>query len=396
MLDVADVRARASSCLAPGTSDRLGIEVEWIVVDPTDPLRCVSAEETRVAAGTEPLPGGGAITIEPGGQLELSAAHRTDARSAVDVMELDADALKARCAAAGLELAEVGLDPLRATTRSLLLPRYEAMQTVFDAVGPSPMRMATGTASVQLNVDFGDDPMRVWRLAGLLGPMMLAAFANSPIQHGRPTGWKSTRQLMWYTLPGGRADPVPTWNLDTWVDHVLETDVLLIRTPDGAVPITGRFSFRTWTEQGHEAGYPDLDDLDYHLTTLFPPVRPRGWVELRMIDCVAADGRAAAAALATTLLRDLDAGHDAAAACLPIAGQWVEAAQHGCASPRIAAAAKTCFEIAAAATPDADLAEACREWSARYPQRGRCPADDRLDEARVDNPRGGHTAAVMA
>lgn len=391
-LAVPDVAERARRCLARGETDHIGLEVEWIVVDPTDPLRNVDASEVSAAAGTDPLPGGGRITVEPGGQLELSADHRGDVRDAVDLTDADEAELRRRCAAAGLEMHAIGLDPVRQTRRTLDLPRYEAMQAVFDAHGPSAMRLATGTASIQLNIDTGDDPMRVWRLAGLLGPVLVALFANSPVQHGRPTGWASTRQLLWSTVPGGRSRPVSTWSLDEWVARVLDTDVLFIRTDTGAVPGETGFTFRRWVEVGHELGWPTSTDLEEHLTTLFPAVRPRGWVELRMIDTVPADGRRVIATLGATLLGDPTTTADVARACLPIAGRWSVAARLGCAEPDLARSGARCLEIAAETTADADLAATCRDWAARYPHRHRSPADDRLDEWKASSSDRSTTA----
>ena len=139
---------------------------------------------------------------------------------------------------------------------------------------------------------------------------------------------------------------------------------------------------RTWIDEGHELGWPTLDDLAYHLTTLFPPVPTPGWLELRMIDArsptvVARRGRVTAA-----LLDDPDAAAVAAvrdgAGCAT-AGSTPP--QLGLARPRLAAAARTCFDAAlercrrlgAARRPPAVLP---RSTTPLRRARGRCPADD--------------------
>lgn len=370
-------------CLGPGGDHRVGVEVEWLVFDLDDPRRAIGAEESLRAADGPSLPGGGTVSVEPGGQLELNGAHGTDLAEVVATTETDASELERRCAAAGLRLVAMGLDPLRTPPRSVAAPRYRAIEVVFDRAGPSPMLMATASAGVQLNVDVGPDPLRTWRLAHLIGPVLVALFANSPLRDGRPTGWASTRQLLWQTVPDRRAEPAPTWSLEAWADHVLDSQVLLIRTDDDAVPITEPLTFRRWIEQGHEIRRPTIDDLDYHLTTLFPPVRPRGWLELRMIDSTPARGRSVAVALAGTILRDEDAGRDAARACLPVAGRWPDAARDACSDPELATAAIRCLTIAAEACGDSRLAAACAEWSDRYPARRRSPADDALERWRT-------------
>lgn len=378
-LTLADAASHIARSLAPTDADRVGIEIEWLVIDPESPERAVTAAETTQAAVGAPLPNGGLVTVEPGGQLELSALPGDRPEDALAATEADASELHRRVTSAGLELRAIGLDPVREVPATLDLPRYRAMTEVFATVGSSPMAMATASASVQLNIDLGAAPMDRWRRAALLGPVVLACFANSPLHRGTATGWCSTRQLLWQTLPHGRAEPVPTWSLDAWIEHVLSGNVLLIRTPDGAEPILHEFCFRDWITGGHRLGYPDLDDLDYHLTTLFPPIRPRGWIEFRMIDSVDAALRTPLIGLVTTLMRHDEVADDVAAACLPIAGSWSRAARLGCRDGALAAAARRCFRIASDVCEDVGLTDACGEFVDRYVARGRCPADDRLD-----------------
>ena len=112
--------------------------------------------------------------------------------------------------AAGLSLVGSGVDPYRPPARILDLPRYAAMEEFFDRGGPWGRLMMCSTASVQVCVDAGlegDGPSGYryrWRLLHALGPVLVAAFANSPLRAGRPTGWKSTRQAVWARLDPGR------------------------------------------------------------------------------------------------------------------------------------------------------------------------------------------------
>ncbi len=365
------------------SEQRIGIEAEWIVLDAGDRTRIVAAAETADAAAG-PLPGGGRVTVEPGGQLELSADHRGGIAAALAALDGDAAVLAERCERAGLELLAVGVDPYRPPVRTLDKPRYRAMEEVFAAAGPRPMAMAASSASIQVNVDFGTDPLASWRLATAMGPVLLAMFANSPVHGGRVTGWKSTRQLYWATVPGGRGAPLPAWSVEAWVDRVLDTDVLYIESPDGtdATAAPAGFTFGHWLDAGHPLGWPTLHDLDVHLTTLFPPVRPRGWLELRMIDAVPTPSRTVACAVAAALLTHPDLAEEVIDACRPTAGRWSAAARDGLADPALAAAANTLLRLTADAI-DGDLAGAVRDWSDRYAARGRCPADDVLDSLDV-------------
>ena len=169
--------------------------------------------------------------------------------------------------------------------------------------------MMRSTAAVQVNVDLGDpaEGERRWRLAHDIGPVLIAAFANSPLAHGRPTGWRSTRLAVWFTVDPGRTAPVlsTTSGPPSWADYALAARVMFVRDAEHASQPPGRdLPFAAWIAAGHPLGWPTPEDLQYHLTTLFPPVRPRGWLELRMIDSVPDPWWRVAAAVASTLVTD--------------------------------------------------------------------------------------------
>ena len=119
------------------------------------------------------LPSGASLTVEPGGQLELSSAPAATLGELVEVTGRDLAALRDAAAAAGLELCGYGLDPLRPPRRLLDLPRYAAMEEFFDREGPWGRQMMCGTASVQVCVDAGDDSARPVRV-----PLALADAAR--------------------------------------------------------------------------------------------------------------------------------------------------------------------------------------------------------------------------
>jgi glutamate--cysteine ligase len=139
--------------------------------------------------------------------------------------------------------------------------------------------------------------------------------------------------------------------------------------------------------EGHELGYPTLEDFVYHLTTLFPPVRPKGWLELRMIDAVPDPWWQVAVAVTAALLDDPEAFAVAERTCRPVAGCWAEAAAHGLGHPALASAARTCFAAALEALPrlglDRGTVAATEAFVDRYVDRGRCPGDDVRDAWRL-------------
>jgi ergothioneine biosynthesis glutamate--cysteine ligase EgtA len=419
-------------CFKTGPPERVGVELEWLVRDLRDPALPVRAEQVAAAlapfeaeapAGEQGYPGrerrivwyrvpalgsGAAVTVEPGGQLELSSAPAVTLGDLVEVTGRDLAALRDAAAAAGLELCGCGLDPLRAPRRLLDLPRYAAMEKFFDRDGAWGRQMMCGTASVQVCLDAGEDGggesgyRSRWRLLHAIGPVLVAAFANSPLRGGRPAGWRSARQQVWAHLDPGRTR-APAAPLDgdgdprdAWAAYALDAELMCVREPgsaDWAAP--PGLTFRGWLRDGGCGTLrpPTCEDLDYHLSTLFPPVRPRGHLELRMIDAQPGDGWVVPAAVAAALAGDERAAGAALAAAEPVwegpgpgsggRDPWLRAARSGPGDPDIGRASRRCFEAAGAALgragAPAPIRQAVAEFTERYVLHDRCPADDQLE-----------------
>jgi len=253
-------------CFKTGPPERLGVELEWLARDRRDPALPVQAEQvTATLAGFGPearsdeegypgqeaqtvryqpfsLPSGASLTVEPGGQLELSSAPAATLGELIEVTGRDLAALRDAAAGAGLELCGYGLDPLRPPRRLLDLPRYAAMEEFFDREGPWGRQMMCGTASVQVCVDAGDDGgsqsgyRSRWRMLHAIGPVLVAAFANSPLRDGKPTGWRSARQQVWSNMdPGRTRAPVLDASggdpRDAWAAYALDAELMCVREP---------------------------------------------------------------------------------------------------------------------------------------------------------------------
>jgi glutamate--cysteine ligase len=400
-----------------GPPSKVGVELEWLVRDARDPALPVPAKRTfpAVADLTAPavlpdpaaLPSGSMLTTEPGGQLELSSAPASSLSECITAVRGEMTTLRQAVDRAGLRLQGYGYDPLRPPTRVLDLPRYAAMEEFFDRSGPWGRQMMCNTASVQVCLDAGQDTTATggyrwrWRLAHQLGPLLVGAFANSPLRQGKPSGWRSTRQEVWAHLDPGRTRPPPDGGRDprdTYADYALDADLMLVRregSPSWAAP--PGLTFRGWL-RGQGERRPTADDLTYHLSTLFPPVRPRGHLELRMIDAQPGeDGWVVPAAVAWALFEDPEAADSAMAAAEPLSSGnghrghnggasgnlWLRAAREGPADPEIARASQQCFEAADAAlgraNAPADIRQSVAEFTERYVLRRRCPADDQLE-----------------
>ncbi len=366
---------------------RVGVETEWHVVRAADPHAVVPLDELRKAM--RPFAGRSAVTYEPGGQLELSSPPADDIGAVVRELGADLARVEDLLVPREIELLGAGVDPRRRPHRQLVSPRYAAMEAFFDADGPHGRVMMTRTASVQVNLDNGgsaDAMEERWRRVHAIGPVLVASFASSPLACGRPTSWRSTRLANWWSMDRSRTRPVALDRpaAQAWAEYVLDARVMLVRLDDGSCqPVLDGMCMGDWIEHGNSFGHPTLDDLDYHLTTLFPPVRPRGWFELRYLDAVPAPWWPVVAAITTMLVDDDEAGALADAATAETAGRWMAAAGAGLTDDRLAAAAARCFDAALAALDrrgaDRSLRDLCAAYADRFVHRRRCPADELLD-----------------
>ncbi|MFG2748419.1 ergothioneine biosynthesis glutamate--cysteine ligase EgtA [Streptomyces xanthophaeus] len=389
-------------CFKTGPPRILGSELEWLVLDaerpwePLPPDRLAAAHDAAHA-----LPLHSRVTVEPGGQLELSSAPAIGLSACLAGLQQDLTAVRAALREQGLILQGLGSDPRRPHRRVLTSPRYDAMETYFDRTGPAGRTMMRATASVQVCVDAGQEepgPLghgRRWRMAHLLGAVLVAAFANSPAAEGPYAGWRSARQGVWSDIDRRRtlAPPLDADPRAGWTRHALDTEVMCVRSPgDGAWQVPRDLTFRSWLRSGGPRP-ATAEDLDYHLTTLFPPVRPRGHLELRMIDAQPGeDGWLVPVAVVHALFDDQEAAESAYRVAKALADSygaepsprnplWRSAARDGLADPELRSAATACFRAAAEALPrlgaDARVRDAVGAFTERYVLRGRCPADDR-------------------
>ncbi|MEV5502442.1 glutamate-cysteine ligase family protein [Nonomuraea fuscirosea] len=302
----------------------------------------------------------------------------------------------------------VGLDPVRPARRQLNRPRYDAMAAFLGL--PYGALMMCSTASIQVNLDLGARPEIRWERAHALGPVLLAAFANSPLSGGRPCGWMSGRQAVWNNLDPSRTALVPATGdpAADWAEYLLDARLMLVREDEERyLPVRDGSTFRDWLERGRVAGGgmeggarpPTAEDLAYHATTLFPPVRPRGWLEIRYLDaqhlsawpvCVAvthaliSDDRAADAAMAAVrpYQEPRESGADAEA--------WERAARCGLADPVLRRAAETCFRAALEALPrlgaGPGLVAEVAAFADRHVTTGRSPATDLMEPGPTGTP----------
>ncbi|GAA1507855.1 ergothioneine biosynthesis glutamate--cysteine ligase EgtA [Sphaerisporangium rubeum] len=380
---MADVEDFARQCFQGTPGDRIGVELEFLVFDRSDPARQVAVEEIERAL--PPMPGGSTVTFEPGGQVELSGPPG-DLPGAVCRMAADVTGMSEALDRAGLTVAGFGLDPLRRPVRQLHQERYEAMARLLGLpYGPLMMCL---TASIQVNVDLGRRPAVRWRHANMFGPVLNAAFANSPLLRGRPCGWMSGRQAVWLHLDPTRTRPLPS-DADpvaTWAAYLAGARLMPGRERRRR-PAPPRRTFGDWMRGPRlPRTAPTAADLAYHATTVFPPVRPRGWLEIRYLDALHPRWWPVCVAVTSALLLDDAAADTAAAYAEPLAGHWWQAAHAGLADRRLRGAAEGCFHAAIGALPSLGASPALvaevEEYAARHVTPGLGPAAELLLRAR--------------
>jgi len=265
-----------------------------------------------VTEGDKPialLRDGASVTLEPGGQVELSGAPHSSLEALGEEMRTNRQELKTITEGKNLVWIACGLTPVSPISDITWMPkgRYALMRAYLPQRGDLAHYMMKGTCSVQANYDFADetDCARKVRLCAGLSPLTTSIFANSPLLENRPTGFKSYRGHIWTRTdpdrtgfpPGLRAD----FSYARWVDYLLQTPMLFRKTDLGWEDAKGA-SFATWLQDGIEGTFPTWDDWELHQTSVFPEVRIKHTIEVRGADCVDPDMALAFCALFTGLL----------------------------------------------------------------------------------------------
>ncbi|MFR9752955.1 ergothioneine biosynthesis glutamate--cysteine ligase EgtA [Nocardia sp. 004] len=415
-------------CFKLGPPTLIGAELEWLTVQGersasgpaaaprpqlsvlADALGPYAPRSIAPDSPALPMPGGSRVTLEPGGQIELSSVPCGTAAHLCDRLREDAGLLRELLESRSIRTVSVAADADRRPKRLLQLPRYRAMEQSFGGIGPFGKLMMCNTAATQVSVDAGSDEAEVaarWTALYAMGPALLAAFACSPVLRGAPPGaWASQRMRAWLRLDTTRTRP-PV--LD-WADPVagygrwaLDVPLLCVRGVDGAA-VPGGDPGRGWSAPpgatfadwlsgalDDEVGRrPDTSDLDYHLTTLFPPVRASGHLEVRYIDAQPGDGWTVPVHVIDALMSAPSVVAEASVLAAPLVGRWVDAARYGLADPGIRACAVALLRLAAAHATTEHAARAI-ESAAERCLRGRTPVEAYTDSSGRAQPPGAET-----
>lgn len=381
-------------CFKLGPPQLIGAELEWLTHSRRSSPDRPDLASIAAALGPHappslapdspalPLPAGSLVTVEPGGQIELSSAPHDSAVRLCEALASDEHTLRALLSTRSVTVCADAADSRRAARRLLQLPRYRAMEQRFEEIGPFGKLMMCNTAAVQVSVDAGVDTVDVahrWKLLHAVGPALIAAFACSPRLRGIPPGdWASQRMRTWFELDRSRTLGPPgseTSSADPIGDYarwVLDVPLLCVRRDGPCWTAPPGATFADWVDGAldDEIGRrPTPADLDYHLTTVFPPVRAVGHLEVRYFDTQPGGQWRLPIAALEALLVSRDAVDAATAVAAATQGRWVDAARYGLADPELRSTAVELMDLAAAFTPDRAFAVDL-EGAARRCRRG--------------------------
>ncbi|MDG1483674.1 MAG: glutamate-cysteine ligase family protein [Myxococcota bacterium] len=262
------------------------------------------------------LKDGASITLEPGGQFELSGAPFATLAELKAEIEENRDTILRLSQGKPVVPVAIGLTPFTAIDQISWMPkgRYTIMQEYLP--GSLAHYMMKGTASVQCNYDYTDeaDCAAKVKLAAGLAPLTTALFANSPIYNGEPTGWMSYRGHIWTKTDPDRTGFPPglrdDYTHERWVDYLLAVPMMFYKRGKQWLPANGR-PFSEYMTRGFDGHFPTMDDWNLHMTSVFPEVRTKQTIEVRGADCVSLPMSVAFCALFTGLLYGRSALSDA-------------------------------------------------------------------------------------
>jgi glutamate--cysteine ligase len=238
---------------------------------------------------------GAALSLEPGGQFELSGAALQNVHETCAEVNTHRHQVREVCAEIGAGCLGLGFAPTWTLAETPVMPkgRYGIMRSYMPKVGGLGLEMMFRTCTVQANLDFGSeaDMVKKFRVGLALQPVTTALFANSPFREGRPNGFLSYRSHIWTDVDNARAGMLPFvfengFGFDRYVDYALDVPMYFLYRDGKYIDVSGKsfrdFLARKIPEVAHIQ--PMMSDWADHLTTIFPEVRLKKYLEVRGAD----------------------------------------------------------------------------------------------------------------
>ncbi|MFN3131275.1 glutamate--cysteine ligase [Roseibium sp.] len=240
--------------------------------------------------------GGGAISIEPGGQFELSGAPLDNLHQTCREANQHLAHVRQVAEPLGVGFLGIGMAPTWARADMPRMPksRYDIMTNYMPKVGSLGLDMMYRTSTIQVNLDFETeaDMVKKMRVGLALQPIATAIFANSPFTDGKPNGFKSFRAQIWTDTDMDRTGDMPFafddgFGFERYVEWALDVPMYFVKRGTEYHDVTGT-TFRAFMNGALDGKIPDarpsLGDWNNHLSTLFPDVRLKKYIEMRGAD----------------------------------------------------------------------------------------------------------------
>ena len=234
---------------------------------------------------------GATITLEPGGQFELSGANLTTVHETYAETKQHLETLSALGDKLGFYNLPIGFDPFWKREDIPWMPkeRYEYMKAWMPKKGKLGLDMMTRTSSIQVNLDFSSEEGMVKKVqvAQAFQPVVMALFANSPFTENHPNGYISYRSHVWEDTDNDRCGFLPfvfdkDFGFDRWTEYLLDIPMYFIFRNEEYHPTNG-MTFREYMEKRHPFE-PTIEDWEVHVSTVFPDIRLKKYLELRGAD----------------------------------------------------------------------------------------------------------------
>jgi len=238
---------------------------------------------------------GANVSLEPGGQLELSGAPLETIHETCDEVNVHLNEVQTVADRIGAGYIGLGASPDWTHEQVPMMPkgRYRLMTDYMGRVGTHGTQMMYRTCTVQVNLDFGSEPdmVKKMRVALALQPVATALFANSPFFEGKETSYKSWRSRVWRDLDASRTGMLPFvfedgMGFERWVEYMLDVPMYFVYRDGKYIDALGQ-SFRDFMDGKLPAlpgETPTMSDWADHLTTCFPEARLKKFIEMRGAD----------------------------------------------------------------------------------------------------------------
>lgn len=238
---------------------------------------------------------GASVSLEPGGQFELSGAPLEHIHETCNEVGQHLKEVREIAEPLGIGFIGLGASPIWSMDETPIMPkgRYKIMRAYMEKVGRLGRQMMFRTCTVQSNLDFGSeaDMVKKFRVSLALQPLGTALFANSPFLEGRPNGFLSYRSQIWTDTDPDRTGMLPFvfedgFGFERYVDYALDVPMYFVRRGGTYLDASG-LSFRDFMDGNLPilpGEKPAIDDFEDHLSTIFPEVRLKRFLEMRGSD----------------------------------------------------------------------------------------------------------------